>query len=257
MTLKKFKQALLICFSLQIGGVFFGNTLFAQSPVTTSELGVGIGGANYKGELSPNYRFLNNQPAITVFYRRDISNPITLRGGLMFSHRIADDNTISDDAYDLPLPNYRQGELRLSLAELSAVMEYNFLDYYDFRQPQRVSPYFFIGVAGLLYNVKLTTASEDPALEPLNKDFRTSLTVAVPIGVGVKYALSRHWNLGLEFGARKLFNDRLDALTEDDGKHVANPYDKDWYFYNGVSISYTFYRINCPPTYKSNPGILD
>ncbi|MCC9136399.1 DUF6089 family protein [Pontibacter silvestris] len=257
MILKKFKQALLICFLLQIGGVFFRNVSFAQSSVTTSEIGVGIGGANYKGELAPNYRLANNQPALTVFYRRDISNPITLRGGLMFSHRIFSDNTASDDAYDLPLPNYRQANLRLSLMELSAVMEYNFLDYYDFRQPRRVSPYFFIGVAGLLYNVKLSTESQDPNLEPLNKNYRTSLTVAVPIGVGVKYALSRHWNLGLEFGARKLFNDRLDALTEDDGKHVANPYNNDWYFYNGVSISYTFYRINCPPIYKNKPGILD
>ncbi len=248
------KRALLICSVLQIGSAFFGTSAFAQNSVSTSEIGVGIGGANYKGELAPNYRFLNNQPAITAFYRRDISSPITLRGGVMLSHRIFDNNTISDESYDLPLPNYRQAEMRLSLAELSAVVEYNFLDYYDLRQKPRVSPYLFAGVAGLLYNIKTTIAN--PEYEDINEPFRTRLTFSVPVGVGVKYALNKYWNLGLEFGARKLFNDRLDNLSNQD-KRIANPFDKDWYFYNGVSISYTFYRINCPPPYKRTPGILD
>ncbi|MCC9168667.1 DUF6089 family protein [Pontibacter harenae] len=247
-------QALLICLVIQIGSAFFSFSALAQSPVTTSELGVGIGGANYKGELAPNYRFLNNQPAFTVFYRRDISAPITLRGGLMGSHRILNNNTIGDKSYDLPLPNYRQAEMRLSLAEVSAVVEYNFLDYYDMRQRTRVSPYFFIGVAGLLYNVK--TSFDNPQLSYLNDAYRTTLAVAVPLGVGIKYALSKHWNLGLEFGARKLFNDRLDNLTGQD-ERISNPHDNDWYYYNGISLSYTFYRINCPPPYRKQPGILD
>jgi hypothetical protein len=256
MILRIFKQVLLICIVLQIGSLFFSQTAVGQSQITTSEVGLGIGGANYKGELSPNYRFLNNQPAISLFYRRDISSPITARGGLMLSHRILDKNTFSDKAFNLPLHNWRQAEARVSFAELSLIGEYNFLDYYDLRQKPRVSPYFFAGVAGLLYNVKLST--DNPNLETtLNKPFETNIAVTIPFGVGVKYALSKHWNLGLEFGARKLLTDQLDNLFEIDGKQVANPYDNDWYFYNGISLSYTIYRINCPPPYKNKPGILD
>lgn len=256
MTLQHLKQAFLLCCILQIGGAFFSTPSLAQGPLSTSELGVGIGGANYKGDLAPNYRFLNNQPALNIFYRRDISSPVTLRGGLMLSHRILDNNTIGDHSYDLPYPNYRQAELRLSLAELSAVMEYNFLDYYDMRRRPRFSPYFFAGVAGVAYNAKLETDS--PTLQPeLNKAFDTRLALAIPFGVGMKYALSKHWNLGLEFGARKLLTDNLDYLSEKDSKRLANHNDKDWYFYNGISLSYTFYRINCPPVYKNTPGILE
>jgi hypothetical protein len=266
MALKNLKGTLLICFILQIGGVFFGYTSSAQSnnPVTTSELGIGIGGANYKGELSPNYRVLNNQPALTIFYRRDISHAITLRGGIMGSHRIIDDNTFSDEAYadDRPFHAYRQAEVALSLLELSGVVEYNFLDYYDMKQKPRLSPYLFVGVAGLLYNHRLD--SDHPILGdisngPLTRPFDTNVTVAIPFGVGVKYALSKHWNLGLEFGARKLFTDNLDYLAEEnnDPHSLANPFDKDWYYYNGISVSYTFYRNNCPPVYKKNPGLLD
>lgn len=258
MALHKLTKALLICM-MQVGGVFFGTTSFAQKTpqVTTSEIGVGIGGANYKGEIAPNYRLLNNQPALTIFYRRDMSDAITLRGGLMGSHRIVDDNTFSDEAFDdRPFHAYRGAELRLSLLELSGVMEYNFLDYYDRRQSPRLSPYLFVGVAGLLYNNKLSSESVDA----LNEPFETSITVAIPFGVGLKYALSKHWNLGLEFGARKTFTDKLDYLYADAGlydENLLNPHDDDWYFYNGISISYTLYRYNCPPVYKKRPGLLD
>ncbi|AKD02523.1 DUF6089 domain-containing protein [Pontibacter korlensis] len=255
MTLRTFIQALLICLFLQVGSAFFVAPAIAQigRSVTTSEIGVGIGGANYKGEISPNYRFLNNQPALTVFYRRDMSNAITLRGGLMGSHRIVDDNTFSDEAFsDRPLHADRQAELRLSLLELSGVVEYNFLDYYDRSQSPRFSPYLFVGVAGLLYNKKLTLAGN------VEREFDTDMTVAIPFGVGVKYALSMHWNLGLEFGARKTFTDKIDYLASPEfSDNIANPHDKDWYFYNGISISYTFYRYNCPPVYKNKPGLLD
>ncbi|WP_299758994.1 DUF6089 family protein [uncultured Pontibacter sp.] len=255
MTLRTLQQTLLICLFLQIGSVFFGSDVNAQTsqPVTTSEIGIGIGGANYKGEIAPNYRFLNNQPAVTVFYRRDMSNALTLRGGLMGSHRIVNDNTFSDEAFDdRPFHAYRQAELRLSLLELSGVVEYNFLDYYDRTQSPRLSPYVFVGVAGLLYNKKLNFAGNE------SKEFDTDMTVAIPFGVGLKYALSTHWNLGLEFGARKTFTDKLDHLTtEEYPENIANPHDNDWYFYNGISISYTFYRYNCPPIYKNRPGLLD
>ncbi|MFT2009184.1 DUF6089 family protein [Pontibacter sp. 13R65] len=254
MTLSKLKHTLLICLIVQVGSVFFTNAALAQRYITTSEIGVGIGGVNYKGEIAPSYRFLNNQPAITAFYRRDISAPITVRGGLLASHRIVGSNTMKDEDFDLPLADYRQAELKLSLLELSAVMEYNFLDYYDFDQPIRISPYFFAGIAGFLYNQKTTFGNS--TLQSQEDPYRTTLSVAIPVGVGVKYALSRHWNLGLEFGARKLLNDNIDNLYGQD-KSISNPYDKDWYFYNGISLSYTFYRINCPPVYKNKPGLLD
>ncbi|WP_276498800.1 DUF6089 family protein [Pontibacter litorisediminis] len=224
-----------------------------NQPVTTSEIGVGIGGANYKGEISPNYRLLNNQPAITLFYRRDLSNAITLRGGLMGSHRIIDDNTFSDEAFDdRPLHAYRQADLRLSLLELSGVVEYNFLDYYDRSQSPRLSPYLFVGIAGLLYNKRLDFNGSP------EREFDTDITAAIPFGVGLKFALSTHWNLGLEFGARKTFTDKIDHLYSPEfSENLANPHNKDWYFYNGISISYTFYRYNCPPIYKNKPGLLD
>lgn len=81
------------------------------------------------------------------------------------------------------------------------------------------------------------------------------LGFAIPAGVGFKYALSEHINLGLEVGVRKAFTDQLDHLADQDPLLV-NPHDQDWYYYSGVSLSYTFFKIRCPDQYKKNKRLL-
>jgi len=253
MTKANISKALLACF-VQTGSVFFAHSAVAQY---TSEIGVGLGGLVYKGELSPKYQFKNNRPAITAFYRRDISAPVTLRGAFMAGLLRADDGNVQGvNNAVAPLPAYRQANMKGSLYEVSAVMEYNFFDYHYRKDKVHFTPYVFVGVAGFLANT--TTATNNGALPSLNRG-GSMLGVAVPVGFGFKYALSNRWNLGLEAGARKVFSDQLDHI---DGKSngqtdlVGNRHDKDWYFFNGVSISYTFYKISCPPQYKDNPKLL-
>jgi hypothetical protein len=105
-----------------------------------------------------------------------------------------------------------------------------------------------VSLAGVVYNNK-TTAQDPTIIYPANTDqeqaYRTGFAFAVPVGAGIKYALSEHWNLGFEAGVRVLFTDDFDNLT-DQNEQVMNPYSRDLYFYNGVSISYTFYKIHCP-----------
>ncbi|MDX5347516.1 MAG: DUF6089 family protein, partial [Hymenobacteraceae bacterium] len=139
-------------------------------------------------------------------------------------------------------------------------LEYNFLDYYDRKRYIRWTPYYFIGAAAGVYSNELVVNNRQ--YRGLNSETKNSIAFAIPTGVGIKLALSRHWNLGAEFGARKTFSDKLDNLTGEvvDGinsKPISNPFDKDWYFYNGISISYTFYKIHCPDIYKIAPGLLE
>ncbi|RSK42908.1 type IX secretion system protein PorG [Hymenobacter perfusus] len=227
---------------LPVGSAFFAYTAAAQN---TSELGVGIGGMSYKGELSPNYQFRNNRPALTAFYRKDISGPITLRAGLMGGMLRADDRNVRGINGNNPsLASYRDASMKGSLLELSGGLEYNFFDYHNRRDKVHFTPYVFIGLAGFYANTE-TASTAQPELN--QKAGLVSL--AIPAGLGFKYALSEHWNLGLEAGARKTFTDNLDHV---DGKSrgqndlVGNSHDQDWYFYNGISVSYTFYKIRCP-----------
>ncbi|UPL49423.1 type IX secretion system protein PorG [Hymenobacter sublimis] len=227
---------------LPVGSVFFAYTATAQN---TSEIGIGLGGLTYKGELSPNYQFRNNRPALTAFYRKDVSAPITLRAGFTAGLLRADDGNVQGaNGRIAPLAEYRNANMKGSLLEASGVVEYNFFDYHDRRDKVHFTPYVFVGLAGFYANTQ-TASSANPQLDRK----AGMINLAIPAGLGFKYALSDHWNLGLEAGARKTFTDQLDHI---DGKSrgqndlIGNSHDQDWYFYNGLSISYTFYKIRCP-----------
>lgn len=224
---------------------------------TTSELGIGLGGVNYKGEIAPRYRFGNNKPALMLFYRRDISNPITLRGSVLVGAPGA-----NDDNLNLPLNQFRQAKMSGTLIEAAAGFEYNFLDFHDVRRRQRWTPYYFLNIAG--YYLSVSTESPQTAVIP-GGDVKSQVTldnsfvsIAIPTGFGIKYALNYNWNLGVEIGARKIFTDKFDNLSEEiPSRSLVNIYDSDWYFFNGITLSYTFYKLNCPKVYHERPSPLE
>jgi hypothetical protein len=234
---------------MQAGSVFFCASVFAQN---TSELGIGLGATNYRGEVSPQYQLQNNRPAFTAFYRRDVSVPITLRGAFIAGLLRADDGNVTGaNGGVAPVPAYRQANTKGNLLEASVVVEYNFLDYHYRTDKIHFTPYLFAGIAGFSANTK--TVSTTLAGE-YNREGQT-FGISIPVGVGFKYALSEFLNLGFEVGARKAFTDQLDHLS-DQGPLLVNNHDQDWYYYNGFSLSYTFYKIRCPEQYKKNKRLL-
>lgn len=231
-----------------IRSLFLSNEVQAQN---TSEIGGGIGGLAYKGEVAPDYRFRNNQPGAVLFYKKDISKPVTLKANLLAGRMRAKDENVS-----LPVNTFRQAAVETNLVEFSVGMEYNFLDYYDQRRRTRWTPYYFISFAVASYNNKVQLGKNTVKPE------ETAILLSIPTGIGFKYALSYNWNLGLEIGARKTVaknGDHLDYLQTKNYGGLSNrelpltdPYDKDWYYYNGLSISYTFYKLRCPRPSKSS-----
>lgn len=245
-----FRNALPVSFLLA-GSAFFCAPVRAQH---TSEIGAGLGGLVYRGELAPQYQLDNNRPAFTVFYRRDVSVPITVRGAFTAGLLRTDDaRVIGANGNVTPQSAVRQARLQGQVYEVSAVAEYNFLDYHDRANKYHSTPYLFAGVAGY-YTSSSTRTSNDLLRNQLNRD-GAMFGFAIPAGVGFKAALTQHLNLGLEVGVRKLFTDQFDHLSQQDPAFV-NPNDPDWYFYNGVSLSYTFYKIRCPDQYKKNKRLL-
>ena len=166
MTKSVLRLALLACF-VQAGSVFFAPSASAQN---TSELGLGLGGTVYKGELSPNYQFENNRPAFTIFYRKDVSAPITLRGALLGGLLRADDGNVKEGGNTQPLPAYRQANMKGNLLELSGALEYNFFDYHNRRDKVHFTPYVFVGIAGFYANIETRTNNGALATELNNKE---------------------------------------------------------------------------------------
>ena len=138
----------------------------------------------------------------------------------------------------------REASFKSNITELSLMGEYNFINYRHKKQLIKFSPYLTGGLA-LFANGSPTVSTNSTAEEVKNGG---GLGVAVPFGLGIKFILNKNWNLGTEFVARKTFTDYIDGISQGTigTKKTGNPLDTDWYFYTGVTLSYTIFKIKCP-----------
>lgn len=202
-----------------------------------TEVGLGLGATTYTGELVRGYDISLNRPAFTAFYRTNFSDALSVKYSLTAGFLTATDETPVD-----PFAELRDYSFDVFLLEAAVSLEYHFLDFKSEKSRTRYSPYLFAG-AGLFsfsgHDEKVTSYSN---IQP-----------TIPFGVGVKYVLNQRLILGLEFGARKTFTDYLDNVSDkqlrEKNYNYGNEYDNDWYYFTGITLSYTFYNIPCPYKY--------
>lgn len=223
-----FQQKLILLFVLVF--IFCGKYCYGQK----NEVGFGMGAFNYTGELARRIKAKNFQPGLSLHYRRNISEAVSLRVGFTGGWLYGDD----DRPFDA-LAQARDTSFSKGIVELSTVMEYHFLDFRENIKILRWTPYFFLG-AGVAFFGQPEEKTEE----------YSNVQLVLPFGVGFKYIINPQWQLGLEGGVRKTFFDHIDNISggDQDIKNYAygNQYDKDWYYFLGLSISYTFYTIPCP-----------
>lgn len=199
-----------------------------------NEVGFGLGAFNYTGDIARNLQSGNISPGATIFYRRNLNDAISIRGSLT-GGIVKGDDTPSFDV----LGQRRDASFSRGLLEISPVVEYHFLDHRENINILNWTPYFFAGIGATFFGQK---ATENPNY--------SNPQLVLPFGVGFKYILDRQWSLGLEAGIRKTFFDYLDNVSEGDlavkNFNFGNRHDDDWYYFLGLSLSYTFYTIPCP-----------
>lgn len=200
-----------------------------------SEVGFGIGTFNYTGDLARTYNVLNSKPAVTVFYRANLNQVVSMRAALTGGALGASDKRPID-----AFAERRNASFSIFLMEASTVMEYHFMNWRDDKHIMRFTPYLFGGLA--IFGM---SGTENKASEYSN------VQVAMPFGLGMKYILNPKWYVSLEFGARKTFFDYLDNVSAGTNQLVknyqyGNPYDNDAYYFVGLSITRAFYEIPCP-----------
>jgi hypothetical protein len=199
------------------------------------EVGIGLGGFNYSGDLERGLNINTTRPAGTGFVRYNFNNAVSFRGSLTFGQLIGWDEKTPIDAF----ATRRDASFDILLLEASGVVEYHFLNWREEGYPIRWTPYFFagFGIFAILGN------------ENKPEDY-SDVQPAIPFGAGVKYILNPRWYVGFELGVRKTFTDYLDNVAPGDGTtknyQYGNRYDNDLYFYGGFTINYSFYTIPCP-----------
>ncbi len=208
------KNAIRICFLLMWG--FLPPVLQAQH----FELGGLLGISNYQGDLSNNSSalyFKETHPAAGAFGAYNMNDWLALKLAFSYATISGKDANSSNEAV-----RRRHLSFRSPIYELGLTLEINLpgFDPYNLNKP--FSAYLFAGVGYTWFKPKALYAGSWVALQPLGTEgqglpgypnpYRLS-TLVIPMGVGVKYALTDKLSLGFEVGARRAFTDYLDDVS--------------------------------------------
>lgn len=182
-----------------------------------AEIGVVGGMGYYRGEYNAGH-FRSNQFYLGGLYRYNLNDRFALRLNAGLSKiDIRNVRLLSNEEESYPTGCYRV------VADVSGIVEFNFRSFMVRKEPESSwwSPYIFAGV-GLFRT-------------------RTTGSVSLPLGVGMKLNLYRQFSCGLEWGTRKLFTDQIDGLSDPWKTGETNViFNKDWFFVTGITLTYRF-----------------
>ena len=184
----------------------FAPRLFAQY----FDGGISIGAANYTGELSnQQLDFAETRSVFGVFGRYNFSEHLAFRGSL--SRALLSGTDANSSLVDLQMRNL---SFESEVIELATTVEYNLLAF-NVPAQQTSTPYLFAGIAAYHFNPRAQYGGQWYALQPLRTEGQAygRTQVAVPFGLGFKFALGLKANLGFRVGYRKLFTDYLDDVS--------------------------------------------
>lgn len=187
-----------------------------------------LGGANQIGtNFVRDLEITTTRPTITAGYRYNISAYSKLRGSFFAGTLKGDDNLTLE-----PFRNNRNLHFRSRVVELSALYEYYFNQEslghrYKIKgakgmRAKGLTYYAFGGIGLLYFNPKAQYNGNWVALQPLGTEGQglpgggrkySRITIAIPYGLGLRYAVNRDWKIGLEVGMRKTFTDYLDDVS--------------------------------------------
>lgn len=212
--------------------MFLGDRAHAQS----KELGGGLASFNYTGDLTRTYDITQQTLGLQFYYIRNYENGWSGKIALAAGNIKGNDRRPID-----PLAEIRSASFKDFITEVSGQVNYEFLDFRTDKALVKFTPYLSVGAGFFLIN----------RIEK-NAEY-SNVQLMIPFGGGIKYSINPLWTLNFEFSARKLFYDYLDNISEQDIQNKQNSdfqfgnwEDNDWYYFAGLSISYTFWNVNCP-----------
>ncbi|GAA4403548.1 hypothetical protein GCM10023187_19750 [Nibrella viscosa] len=225
---------------------------FAQRQVNKqflpySKVGIGVGSAHYYGDLA-GYRkilkstFIMPRWNVGLAYTRQFTPNFAARASFTWARISGDDYTFNrNDAGSSPVQYLRNLHFRNDLKEFAITGIYQIIgDGRTSNQRVKLSPYLFGGLGLLAHSPEARTpvgAGTQPdqpqqwvKLQPLGTEGQgqpgypkpySLVTLAIPVGIGVRYKLNENFDLAAEIGYRYTFSDYLDDV----GGAYPNPAD--------------------------------
>lgn len=202
-----------------------------------TEWGIGMGISNFLGELggrnqvgSPfvwDLEFSQTKPALNINHKYFVRERVSWKNALTYGVLSGNDNLTQE-----PFRHNRNLQFRSDVFEFSSVIEYHiFMEQlghnYDLRgvkgaKSKRMGLYVFVGIGGFYFNPKAQVNNGYVALKPLRTEGQglsdgpeeyNLYGLCVPMGVGIRKALSKQWSTGLELQYTMTFTDYIDDVS--------------------------------------------
>jgi hypothetical protein len=210
-------------------------SLTAQnSIVQEGEFGVGVGAAHYFGDLNTRAHVNRPKMAATLFFRKNFGNYIALRVAGSFAQLGYSDVYNTHNEY----MRRRNLSFNTNVWELGLQGDFNFYRFMPGDPDFRFTPYVTMGVSAFSYDPYAYLNDQKHFLRPLgtegqgldtsNRDRQpySSMALAIPFGVGLKYSINDRINIGFEVVHRFTNTDYLDDISKtyvDPSVFPANP----------------------------------
>ncbi len=201
-----------------------------------AEVGLGVGTSTYYGELAGYRRpfrstFTLPRWNVGLMYTRHFTPRFAARASFTYARITGDDYTYNKNiVLQNPAQFTRNLHFRNDLKEFALEGIYNFVE--DGRNSSKraqFTPYIFGGIALLAHSPEardVATADggvskEWVKLQPLGTEGQgqpgyekpySLVTLAIPVGLGVRYKLNDNFNIAAEIGLRYTFTDYLDDV---------------------------------------------
>ena len=189
--------------------------------VQEGEFGVGIGAANYFGDLNTRARFNRMKPAATIFFRKTFGNYISARVGATWAQLGYSDIYNTHNEY----MHRRNLSFNTNVWELALQGDFNFFRFLPGDPMYRFTPYVTLGIGVFSYDpyaylkgekiylrAEGTEGQGRPGVTPARKPYGT-MAISFPIGAGVKYALNDRINIAFEILHNITTTDYLDDVS--------------------------------------------
>jgi len=254
-------------FILLIFLVFISYGLKAQ----TFEMGGGIGGAGYMGDLNMLNPLKVSGPSGSLFIKYNFDGYWSLKAAFTIGSISAADSTSS-----FAQLKERNLSFTTTLYEPSILVEFNFFNYVPQLGRNVWTPYMFAGFAAVAYYPTTVYDGVKYDLRGLHtegeKKVYSTFARAIPYGAGLKYNFAGSFTLGAEIGYRNPNTDYLDDVSgyyvfsghntlqqqlsdpsgEKTGIYIGSPgvqrgslNTTDTYFFTQITISFTFISTKC------------
>ncbi len=217
--------------------------VFGAGNAQTFEAGLFGGGVNNIGDVGRTNFISPSGIAFGGLFKWNKSKRYAWRGSMVYGNFTADDSKS-----DMSSRQQRGFVMDNSIFEVSAGLEFNFVEYNLHKLGPAFTPYLYTGLTYFRYDYNYFDASQ------LQNANQRDGSFAVPMTVGLKGRLNQFLILGAEVGARYTFTDNLDASNPDGSNYeqfrFGNIFSDDWYVFSGLTLTYTFGRKPCSDCFE-------